>query len=189
MWRFLPEEVTMAMLAAIRAFGAEVFAPGDGAATRVDQEGIGRQLLQLVFGTDDGGGELPAVLAALISDPDSKDAGDELVHQAFAVFNRDLEKVAAANAMIAGLYRQRAADGDAQALVELGDFLYSGDPEAARAAYQEAVDAGPLRAMFDLARVIQRGFGDKDGALAVYPQAAAAAGPGLAAAAMYDTFT
>jgi TPR repeat protein len=55
--------------------------------------------------------------------------------------------VAAANALIAGLYGRRADDGDVEALVELGDFLSWADLQAARVAYQQAIDAGYLPAV------------------------------------------
>jgi TPR repeat protein len=45
-------------------------------------------------------------------------------------------------ATITEFYRRQADDGNVQALADLGDFLYWDDPEAARAAYQQAIDAG-----------------------------------------------
>jgi hypothetical protein len=87
MWAFLPEEVELSMLEAIGAFGSEVLAPAHGEVARVDREGVGRQLLRLVFGADDGGGELPGVVAALVSDPDNEDAREDLVHWAFGAFS------------------------------------------------------------------------------------------------------
>jgi TPR repeat protein len=186
MWQFLPEQIELSMVAAIRALGPEVLAAGADGPVELDREGVGRKMVHLVFGTDEGGGELPEVVAALVSDPDSRDAREELVHRAFAAFNADPGKVAAANALIAGLYRRRADDGDVDALVELGDFLSWADPEAARAAYQQAIDTGYLPAMFDLARHLQRVSGDHDAALAVYRQAVGAGDQDLAAEALCE---
>jgi hypothetical protein len=74
MWQFLPEEIELSMVAAIRALGPEVVSAEDDWPVRLDREGLGREMVHLVFGADEGGGELPEVLAALVSDPDSQDA-------------------------------------------------------------------------------------------------------------------
>jgi hypothetical protein len=68
-----------------------------------------------------------------------------------------------------------ATGSDAQALVDLGDRLYWDDPEGARAAYQQAVDAGHAEwagaAMVGLAGLLQRKLDDADAAEALYRQA------------------
>lgn len=75
---------------------------------------------------------------------------------------------------------------DAQALVDLGDRLYWDDPEGARAAYQQAVDAGHLHAMIDLAQVLRVGLGDDAAALAAYQRAAGSADADVRAEALVD---
>jgi hypothetical protein len=77
--------------------------------------------------------------------------------------------------------------GDVQALVELGDHLYWDEPEAARAAYQEAVDAGHLHALIALGQVLRNVLGDEEAACAAFDRAAASDDPDLRAEAMYET--
>ena len=57
---------------------------------------------------------------------------------------------------IAAFYRGRADAGEVQALVELGSFLYWDEPQAARAAYQEAIDGGHRPALIDLGMVLAK---------------------------------
>ena len=87
--------------------------------------------------------------------------------------------------MITGFPRQADA-GSSQALVDLGDFLYWEAPEAARAAYQRAIDSGHRHALLDLAKVLHVVVGDDDAALAAYQQAIDSEDPGLAAEAMIE---
>jgi TolA-binding protein len=149
------------------------------------REIVGRQLLSLIFGLQGDQG-LPDVLAGLARDPGSRQALAELEHQAFEAFEADPAMASEAAAVIAGFYRQRADAGDVAALVELGDFLYWDEPEAARAAYQEAIDAGHLHAIIDLAKILQNVLEDEDTALAVYEQAAASEDADVSAEAMYE---
>jgi tetratricopeptide (TPR) repeat protein len=76
--------------------------------------------------------------------------------------------------------------GDAQALVDLGDFLYWDDPEGARAAYQQAIDAGHLHAVIDLAKVLRVGLGDDAATLVAYGRAAESADPDVRAEALVE---
>jgi tetratricopeptide (TPR) repeat protein len=101
-------------------------------------------------------------------------------------FGADPAKASEAAAAIAASYRQRADAGDAGALAELGDFLYWDEPEAARAAYQEAIEAGHRQAMISLARLLYNVLDDEEAALAVLEQAAASADADLSAEAMYE---
>lgn len=57
-------------------------------------------------------------------------------------------------------------------------------PSDARAAYREAVDAGYLHALIDLAMVLRNVLNDEDAAVAVYRQAIGSGDPDLAAEAM-----
>jgi tetratricopeptide (TPR) repeat protein len=88
--------------------------------------------------------------------------------------------------IITAYHRRRAGGGDVQPLVDLGDFLYWDAPERARAAYQEAIDAGHLHAMIDLAMVLRVVLGDNDAALAVCQRAIGSGDPDLAAEAMCE---
>ncbi len=104
----------------------------------------------------------------------------------FEVFGADPAMASEASAVIAAFYRQRADAGDVEALAELGDFLYWDEPAAARAAYQEAIEAGHPHAMIDLAKVLRNVLDDEETALAVYEQAAASGDTNLSAEAMYE---
>jgi tetratricopeptide (TPR) repeat protein len=186
LWSFLADEVTPFMVSAIGVLGVEVLAAEDEGLALPDQEAVGRELLLLVFGARDGGPELPAELTGLIADPDSEAAAAGLTGCLFQAFKADPGMASAAAAMIARFYRRRADGGDVRALVELGDFLYWDEPGAARAAYQEAVDAGHLHALIDLAAVLCNVVEDEDAAVAVYQQAISSDDPDLAAEAMVE---
>jgi hypothetical protein len=112
--------------------GREVRADHDSRAVLDDRESAGRRLLRLVFGSDGAG----------------------LTAYADEVFESDPGKAAQAAEVIAGFYRGQAAAGRVEALVDLGDLLYWDDPQAARAAYQEAVEARHLPALLGLAAEI-----------------------------------
>ena len=88
--------------------------------------------------------------------------------------------------MIAGFYRGQAAAGRVEGLVDLGDLLYWDNPQAARVAYQEAVDAGHVPALLGLAKVLNAVIGDQDAAVAVYQRAVSSGDPDVAAEAMYE---
>ncbi len=186
MWSFLAGQVTPFMVPAIRVLGREVLAAGEEGMALPDSEAVGRGLLRLVFGAGDGGPALPTVLAGLIADPDSQAAAAGLTDCLNQVFNADPGMASAAAAMIARFYRRQADGGDVQALVDLGDLMYWDEPEAARAAYREAVDAGYLHALIDLAMVLRNVLDDEEAAVAVYRQAIGSGDPDLAAEAMIE---
>jgi tetratricopeptide (TPR) repeat protein len=186
LWSFLAGQVTPFMVPTIRVLGREVLAAGEEGMALPDSEAVGRGLLRLVFGAGDGGPELPTVLAGLIADPDSQAAAAELTDCLHQVFNADPGMASAAAAMIARFYRRQADGGDVQALVDLGDLMYWDEPEAARAAYREAIDAGYLHALIDLAMVLRNVLDDEDAAAAVYRQAIGSGDPDLAAEAMVE---
>lgn len=184
-WRFLPHQAMRFVVAAVEAPGPDAF--GDGRAGRAvsDRNAAGRQILSLIFGFR-GGQRLPDVLAGLARDPDSRQARDELEFRMSGAFAADPAMASETAAVIAAFYRQRADAGDAGALAELGDFLYWDEPEAARAAYQEAIEAGHLPAMIDLARLLYNFLDDEPAALAVLEQAAAGSDADLSAEAMHE---
>jgi tetratricopeptide (TPR) repeat protein len=75
---------------------------------------------------------------------------------------------------------------DVRTLVARADALYWDDPEAARAAYTEAVEAGYLPALIGLGMLLDNVLDDEDAALAAFERAAASGDPGLRAEAMYE---
>jgi tetratricopeptide (TPR) repeat protein len=184
-WHFLPDSAAPFMVAAVRRPGSDGFRDGQADLAAPSREAVGRQLLSLIFGLQ-GDQDLPDVLARLARDPHSRQALAELGHHAFEAFEADPAMASEAAAVIAAFYRQRADAGDTAALAELGDFLYWDEPEAARAAYREAIEAGHPHAMIELAKVLYNIFEDEEAALTVYEQAAASGDTDLSAEAMYE---
>jgi tetratricopeptide (TPR) repeat protein len=183
--RFLPDQAMRFVAAAVRVLGPDA-SGGERAGRAVpDEEAPGQQILSLVFGLR-GGQRLPDVLADLARDPDSSQARDELELRMSGAFEADPAMASQAAAVIAAFYRQRADAGDAGALADLGDFLYWDEPEAARAVYQEAIEAGHRQAMITLARLLYNFLDDEQAALAVLEQAAAGANADLSAEAMHE---
>jgi TolA-binding protein len=184
-WRFLPEAAAPLMLAAIRALGAQALSR-PVTDEPMTAETCGSRLLQLVFAdrTQARGG--PALTPVSGRDRDDGQRRAELETLASDAFGDDPAAADRAADLIAAYHRQRADGGDVQALVNLGDFLYWDRPEAARAAYQDAIDGGYLHALIDLALLLESRFADEDAAFAAYRQAIAHGQPDLAAEAMYE---
>jgi predicted negative regulator of RcsB-dependent stress response len=183
-WLFLADEATPPMLAAVRAYGGQAL----GEAPEVDVAGpetVGRGLLQLLFGTGDGG--LPDVLAQLVRDPDDKQFMEGLTEHASEAFEADPAAADHAASLISAHFRKRAARGEVQALVDLGHFLYWDDPGGARSAYQEAVDSGDAHALIELGALLYKRLGDKDAALDAFRRAEESGDPDLAAEAIYES--
>jgi hypothetical protein len=145
------------MTGALRVFGRRVLAAEEENAASDSQATVGRRLLHLIFGTQDDGQQLPGVLADLVENPGSKSACAALTYHVDAALQAEPEMASAVVEIITAFYRRRAEGGDLQALVDLGDLLYWDEPEGARAAYQEAIDAGHRHAMIDLAKVLLGG--------------------------------
>jgi tetratricopeptide (TPR) repeat protein len=186
MWDFLTGEAVPFMSAAVRGHGREAMADGGCRAVPDDRESAGRRLLQLVAGSGGAGPDVSRLVARLTEDPDSQPLLADLTACVDEIFGSDPGKAAQAAAVIAGFYRGQAAAGRVEALVDLGDLFYWDDPQAARAAYQEAVDAGHLPALLGLAKVLDAVIGDQDAAVAVYQQAIGSGDPDVAAEAMYE---
>jgi hypothetical protein len=186
MWDFLVEQAAPFMAAAARRYGREVLVDDGSGGVPDDRESAGRRLLQLVFGSGGAGPDVPPLVAGLIEDPGSQQLLAGLTAYADEVLESDPGKAAQAAGVIAGFYRGQAAAGRVEALVDLGDLLYWDDPQAARAAYQEAVDAGHVPALLGLAKVLNAVIGDQDAAVEVYQQAVSSGDPDVAAEAMYE---
>jgi len=185
-WEFVPHEATRFMAEAVRVFGRRVLAPDEEDRAPDSRAAAGRQLLHLVFGTRGAGQQIPEALSDLVADPDSKQALARLTDHVDATLEADPGMTAAAVQILAASCRRRADAGEIQALADLGDLLYWDDPEGARAAYQEAIDAGHRHAMIDLAMVLHARLEDDDAALAVYRRAIGSGDPDLAAEAMVE---
>jgi tetratricopeptide (TPR) repeat protein len=181
----LPEEAVPFMVMAVRVHGWDALRGGDGGRGADSGEAVGQRLLGLVFGLQVGKAH-PGVLDELARDPHSRRALGELTHLVYEAFQADQALASEAAAVIAASYRRRANTGDTEALIELGDFLYWDEPEAARAAYQEAVEAGHLPAMIGLGRVLSNVLEDEEAAFAVFEQAAASGDADVSAEAMYE---
>jgi tetratricopeptide (TPR) repeat protein len=185
-WDFLSDEATPFMAAAVRGFGREVLAAEYESATPLSREDVGRQVLRLVFGAQDAGQAFPQALADVIAEPGSEPALAALTCRADEAFESDPAMASAAAVVLAGFYRMRADGGNVRALVDLGDFLHWDDAEGARAAYQEAIDAGHMHAMIGLAKVLANVIGDEAAALSLYRQAISSGDPDLSAEAMFE---
>ncbi|HEY0937035.1 MAG TPA: hypothetical protein VGD91_25275 [Trebonia sp.] len=183
MWAFLPAETVPFVVAAVQVADPDTFSSGQAAGP--SREAAGQQLLSLIFGLQDGHG-WPGPLAGLARNPQDRQALTELERKAAEAFEADPATAGQAAAVIAAFYRQRADAGNVRALVELGDFLYRDEPEAARAAYREAADAGYLPALIDLARLLHEGL-EKEAALAALERAAATGDADLSAEARYES--
>ena len=172
------------MLAAIRAFGSQALSrpvtdePLTG-------ETCGSRLLQLVL-ADRERAESVAGLVPMTDDRDDEQRQAKLESLASDAFGEDPAAADRAADLIAAYHRQRADAGDVQALMDLGHFLYWDRPEQASAAFQEAIDAGHMHALIDLALVLSSRLGDEDAASDAYRQAIASGDPDLAAEAMYE---
>jgi tetratricopeptide (TPR) repeat protein len=171
--------------AAARVPGTDRLSDGQADLAGLSREAVGRQLLSLIFRPQDDQ-SLSDMLAVLARDPGNRQAMADLQHQALEAFETDPTIASEAAGVIAAFHRQRADAGDVKALIELGDFLYWDQPEVARAAYQEAIDAGHLHAQIDLAKVLRNVLDDEEGALAVYEEAADSRDADLSAEAMYE---
>jgi hypothetical protein len=180
---FLAEEAAPFLMEAARAFGQDALNPLPAAALVNSREAVGRQLLRLSLGADNDE-EFRGALAALAADPDSASAAGDLANCFEAAARANAAIAVAAASVIRDYYRRSADNGDVSALIRLGDFLYWDDPEGAAAAYREAVGAGSLHGLINLAQVLQARLGDEEAALAAYQRAAESGDPDVAAAAM-----
>jgi tetratricopeptide (TPR) repeat protein len=168
---------------AVQAYGGRVLADSD----EMDAAGpqaVGRDLARLIFGSAGTGTEIPAHVVAVIDRPGSIPARAALEARIEELLEADPVLAAAAAGVLGGYYRQQLESGDGEELAELGDLLWRDEPELARTAFERAVDAGNRGALIRLAMHRRVVFGDYEGALALYRQAAASPDPGVAAGAL-----
>jgi tetratricopeptide (TPR) repeat protein len=182
-WDFVAGDAAPFMVTAVRALGPQVLAGAGDSTTAADRETVGRQLLRLVFGTRPGE-DLPGPVAGLARDPESKAAQAELFRHVDDAFEADPGMASAAADLIARYHRLRAEGGNAAAYEDLGDLLYWEDFAAARAAYQQAINAGHPHAMISLAKLLHAHLHDEQASLDMFAQALNCADPDIAAEAM-----
>lgn len=155
------------MAAAVQAYGSAVLGSGDSVCAAADAV-LGRELLREIFRVESS---LPDVLTALIANPDDRDAVAALRSRVNAALRDDPVLEARLTAMLAASCRREFAAGNTRAMAKLGHLLRWDDPDAARSVYQQAVDAGEVHALIDLARHLFRDAGDAAGAQDTYQRA------------------
>ena len=173
------EQAISFMAAAAAAYGPRALAPSSEAAPDTP-EALGRGLLRML-----PGGPVPlADFLAGQADPARRAELEDWLYDALD------EQPGFRAAMIAALTdysRRRAASGDARALADLGDLLsWQDEFDAARDAYQQAVDLGHDRALLSLASLLRGCLGDADGARACLRRAIGSSDPDVAAEGMVD---
>ena len=139
-------------------------------------ESAGWQLYELIFGSLPGDAEVVGLLAGLAISPDDGRSLEALAAQVDDALADDPAAQTAAFGLVTGLYRRQAEGGRAAALLDLGDLLEFEDDDAAQAAYEQAVAAGEIRALVELAYVLRR-KGDDAGAEAAARRAGASGDP------------
>jgi tetratricopeptide (TPR) repeat protein len=168
--------------AAVRVFGADLRSahpPEDS-----DQPpAVGVHLFQLIFGDQTRQGELEEILAALADDPDVHTASDALEGLVSDALRDDPAVAAAVLETLTEFYRRQAQAGNVQALADLGNLLRrTRDFDGAKAAYQQAIDAGWHEALIDMAHLLRPT--DTEAARACLDQAMTVGDPDLTARAL-----
>ena len=183
----LSEHAAHCIQGAVGVFGADLWSarPVEDS----DQPAaVGCQLFRLVFGDRTRPGELDEVLAALAGDPDAHDASDALEDLVSDALAGDQAMADAALGTLTALFRRQARAGNVQALADLGNLLRrEGDLEGAKAAYQQAIDAGWHRALIEMAHLLR--LTDNDAARACLDQAMTVGDPDLTARALVTLST
>jgi tetratricopeptide (TPR) repeat protein len=163
-----------------RGRGVRPAGAGPAGASPDTPEALGRSLLRIVSGD-------PAPLADFLTSPadPARQAGlEDWLYDALDEQPGLRDAMAVA---LTGYCRRRAASGDAQALADLGDLLrWQQDFDAARDAYQQAVDLGHDRALPSLASLLRTCLGDVDCARAWLRRAIGCGDPDVAAEGMVD---
>jgi tetratricopeptide (TPR) repeat protein len=167
----ISEDVTHYITAAVRAYGAEVLEVEPGRHGDAPSE-LGRRLLQEIYAASSASAQLPRAVEDLIADPADAELQYVLENEVERTFNDDSWTESIATDLLVGFYREEIEAGNTEAMVGLGDLLrWQGDPEAARVAYQQAVDCGSAHAMIDLARLMRGDLGDVDSARVIFERA------------------
>jgi tetratricopeptide (TPR) repeat protein len=185
----LAEQLTPYVAAAVGAYGETVLAAGPDPGAGPDAA-LGRLLLLEIYGSPPAG-RLPASVVvcakALAAEPGNADARDALEKQVHSALHDDDWLNTVTGDMLASFYRREIKAGNTEAMVGLGDLLRSqGNPEGARAAYQQAIDWGDTHAIIDLARLLRGDLGDTEAAQAALERAAGSGDTEVALEALID---
>jgi tetratricopeptide (TPR) repeat protein len=181
-WVSLTDHAAHYVMAALRALGPDVLTARPPADSE-DAEAVGTRLVRLIFADRIVQYGFDEQLAALARDPDGQAAEDALEGLISDALEDDPAMAATALGALAAFYRSRAAGGSVQALADLGNLLqHEGDAEGAKAAYQQAVDAGRRETLIDMAHLLR--FTDNDAARACLDQAITVGDPDLTAQAL-----
>ncbi|HEY2077679.1 MAG TPA: hypothetical protein VGH53_15200, partial [Streptosporangiaceae bacterium] len=186
-WVSLTQQAAHYMMAALRVSGADVLAAHPPADSDEPQD-LGTNLFRLIFADRKGQDDLDEQLPALARDPDGQAAQDALEGLISHALDNDSEVASAALGTLAAFYRRRAEAGSVHALADLGHLLHrEGDRDGAKAAYQQATDAGWHEAFIDMAHLLR--FTDNDAARACLDQAISVGDPDLTAHALVTLST
>ncbi|HKD88555.1 MAG TPA: hypothetical protein VKB62_08505 [Streptosporangiaceae bacterium] len=179
----LSERAARCIQAAVRVFGADL-----GSARPAEDSGqpaaVGYLLFRRIFGDRNRQEELDQHLAALARDPRAHAAQDALEDLISDELEDDPAAAEAVLGTLTAFYRRQAEAGSVQGMVDLGDLLHrDGNLDGAKAAYQQAVDAGRYEVLIDMAHLLC--FTDNEAARACLDQAISIGGPDLAAHALF----
>ncbi len=181
-WVSLTDHAAHYVMAALRSLGTDVVTAHPPANSGAP-EAVGTQLFRLIFADRPEHDGLDEQLAALARDPDGQAGQDALEGLISDALEDDPAVAAAALGTLSEFYRRQAQAGSVQALADLGNLLHrEGDVEGAKAAYQQAIDAGRHETLIDMAYLLR--FTDNDAARACLDQAMTAGDPDLTAQAL-----
>jgi tetratricopeptide (TPR) repeat protein len=181
-WVSLTDHAAHYAMAALRAPGTDVLAAHPPADSD-EPEAVGTKLFRLIFAGQTGEGDFDEQLAALARDPDGQAAQDALEGLIGDALEDDPEVAAAVLGTLTAFYRRQAQAGNVQALADLGNLLkWEDDFDGARAAYQQAIDAGRHESLIDMAYLLR--LTDDDAARACLDQALTIGDPDLTAQAL-----
>lgn len=180
----LSDQLMRFMVAAVRAYGPDVLASADSAGGDAEAA-LGREVLSAVFGAWRSAGSLDAVLADLAAHPANADALAALTNLVDEALDEAPELETAFTQELAGFYRREFETGRPQAMADLGDLLQFRAPQEAQAAYWQAVAAGHIHGLIDLARLHEY-LGDLKAARATYHRAIETGDPDVSAEAQVE---
>ena len=168
-WVSLTDHAAHYVMAALRALDTGILVASPPADSE-EPAAFGVRLFRLIFANRTGQDDFGEQLAALARDPDRDAAGDALEGLISEALEDDPALASAVLGTLEDWYRLRAGAGSVQAMADLGTLLRDeGDVEGAKAAYQQAIDAGRHQTLIDLAHLFR--FTEHDAARACLDQA------------------
>ena len=178
----LSDDATRFITIAVRAFGTSIRSQ-QGFEDSDQLEAVGCMVLQQIFGDRTRQNDLDKQLTALARDPEDQAAQDGLEGLVSAALQDDPAVSDAVLETLAALYRRRAEAGSTQDMTQLGDLLrQAGDFDGAKAAYQQAIDAGRTASLIDMAQLLR--ISDAEAAREYLEQAISVGDPDLTAKAL-----